>query len=104
MKTYKLNEDVSKDIVRSKFAYNGSEYILRTPVYKYKNKAVIWLKITIDINEHFFDYTVVNSEDKLYAPVSDGSTYVSVVRKIINNNVKKQLEKLVKLNILEVEE
>ena len=58
------------------------------------------MKIIIDRNDNFFDYIIVTNEDKRYSAITDRTNYPHIVKKIINNKVKKELNNLYETNIL----
>jgi len=98
MKEYKVNKHVTKkEFIENGFSYSGFN-ILQNKKYLYKN--LILLTITVDFTED-------NIEIYTDIAYSNGNTYplyneygVDKVRKIVIKNYVKEMNKLIKLNLI----
>ena len=99
VKMYKLKKNVSDKILKEYgFRYVGNgDYRFYMPSYKWNDKTTVYTYFYINLEENVFTYEV-KSEGSIYFPYYTEKN--SLVNQTIEENINKEIEKLIKRGIL----
>lgn len=99
IRTYKLKKNITDKILKEygfKYVGNG-DYRYYLSAYKWNDKTTIYTYFYINVEENVFAYEV-KSEGSTYFPYYTEKN--SLVNKTIDENIYKEIEKLIKRGIL----
>lgn len=102
----KLHKNCNEEnLLEYGFSKYGTKYLYKKSVYRYKNKSVIDLIVTIELGEKekHATYDVI-SNDNIYVPFyNDEYSKHDLVLKKVKRNVRTEIKKLEKGEIIESE-
>lgn len=102
----KLHKNCTEEnLLEYGFSKYGTRYLYKKSVYRYKNKSVIDLLVTIELSEKekYVTYDVI-SNDNIYVPFyNDEYSKHDLVLKKVKRNVRTEIKKLEKGEIIESE-